>query len=154
MPVSARVWVYQADRNFSESEKELIEKNTRQFIDGCAAHQQPLKGSSKVFYNRFLVIAVDESYNMASGCSIDASVHFLKELEQTIHVNLFNRSQVAFLQENNILTEEVKNLKQKIAEGLIKENTLIFNNLVANVGEFQQKWQQPAKESWMSRFFS
>lgn len=153
LPAHTRVWIYQADRNLTVQEQEMLESRLKVFTENWAAHQQPLKASAKVFYARFVVLAVDESYNQASGCSIDSSVHFLQELEKELEVNFFERSNQAFLKEDEIHTAHIKKLKQKIAEGFIEGDTLVFNNLVTNMQELQQNWKQPAKESWLARYF-
>ena len=35
----------------------------------------------------------------------------------------------------------------------ISKNTIVFNNLVNTVGEWQDFWEVPASESWHNRFF-
>ena len=35
----------------------------------------------------------------------------------------------------------------------VSPNTIVFNNLVQTVGEYQDYWEVPASESWHSRFF-
>ncbi len=153
LPSQARLWVYQSHRSLSPQEAEIVMQKVQAFIEGWVAHQKPLKASAQLLHQRFLLIAVDESYNLASGCSIDASVHFLKELEQALDLNLFDRSQVAYLQGEAVQTEAVKNLKKKVAEGQIQSDTIIFNNTVATLADWQQKWKQPAGESWLARYF-
>ena len=33
------------------------------------------------------------------------------------------------------------------------ENTIVFNNLVNNIEEYNESWEVPAMDSWHSRFF-
>lgn len=155
MPTHAKVWVYQANRELTQEEITLLETQSKDFLEQWAAHQQPLKSSSNIFYSRFLVIAVDESFNAASGCSIDASVHFVQSLESKLKVDFFDRSKVAFFnpEEKVVFTEDLKNLKQKIAEGIIQAETPVFNNLVTDLASFQREWQKPAQSSWLARYF-
>jgi hypothetical protein len=151
MPANARVWVYQANKNLSEEETSLIEQDLITFVEKWTAHQQTLKASAKVFFNRFLVLSVDESLNGVSGCSIDASVHFLQELENRFSIQLFDRLKLAYWDGNDIKTDSLKSLKQKITDGVLQENTLIFNNLVSIKQDFETQWQQPAIASWLFR---
>ncbi|RYF58255.1 MAG: hypothetical protein EOO39_34485, partial [Cytophagaceae bacterium] len=74
LPDTARVWVYQADRPLSDGEVNTISESLQQALNQWAAHGQPLLASAQVIENRFVVIGVDESYTLPSGCSIDASV--------------------------------------------------------------------------------
>ena len=34
----------------------------------------------------------------------------------------------------------------------VYKNTIVFNNLVNSIGEYQEFWEVPASESWHSRF--
>ena len=154
MTSNARVWVYQANEELNAAQVIIIEQESQKFIEQWTAHKQTLKGSCKVFYNRFVVIAVDESFNQVSGCSIDASVHFLQALETALQIKLFDRTQQAFwTTDKKLNTLSIKNIKQQIAEGTIQADTLVFNNLVDNMAELQSNWQKEAKNSWLGRYF-
>lgn len=153
MSNESRVWVYQMDRAIGDEEALEIASQSEKFCEQWVAHNQPLKASFKLFYNHFLVIAVDESFNQASGCSIDASVHLVKQLEQNFNLNFFDRTQVAFLDKGNVFLESISNLKTGIVEGKIDEQTLTFNNLVKNKEELENRWIVSALESWIKRYF-
>ncbi|MCU0446695.1 MAG: hypothetical protein MUE85_17450 [Microscillaceae bacterium] len=153
MPAQARVWVYQADRPLTEAEKSVIQTQAEDFLQTWTAHQQTLKASYSIFYDRFLVIALDEDYQQASGCSIDASVHFLQKIEQELKLSLLDRSQVAFWEGEAIRTEKLAHLKQKIAEGVIQADTQVFVNTISNVEQLHNDWQKPARQTWLSRYF-
>lgn len=158
MPEHARVWVYQAGRSLSAAEEAYALQLGQVFSSKWAAHGNDLKSSVKIFYHQFLVIAVDEAYNQASGCSIDASVGLVRELEQKFSTaensfSFLDRTKVAFLDQEKVLLESTKALKEKIKEGQIKPDTLTFNNLVSNKTQFDTAWVIPVKASWMARYF-
>ena len=102
MPSDARLWVYQNDRVLSDDEVKEIKNLGEQFVSQWAAHGASLNASFDVLYNLFVVIAVDEKQAAASGCSIDSATRFVKELEQKMNLNLLDRMQVAYRQENKI----------------------------------------------------
>ena len=153
MPSNSRVWVYQSDRAFTEQEVEEVERKSSLFIEQWAAHNQPLKASFKTIYDHFLIISVDESFNKASGCSIDASVHLVKELEKELDIHFFDRTKVAFIHQGKVNLESINNLKASIAEGKITEHSMTFNNLVNDKKELQNKWIVTTKDSWLNRYF-
>jgi hypothetical protein len=153
MSPAARIWIYQADRQFTEQEKNQIENSAKEFLDGWAAHGNPLSSSFSILHNKFLVISVDESYNMASGCSIDASVALVRRLEEQLSLNFFDRSKVAFLSNGEIFQSSMTDLKEMISEGKINSETITFNNLVANVDQLNNQWKTPAGETWLKRYF-
>ncbi len=151
---SSRVWIYQSNRPFGELEKKQIEDKLIAFTHRWAAHQKDLRASIKIAHNQFVILAVDESQHAASGCSIDSSVHIMKELENEFGLNFFDRSKVPFLVNNGLELMPTKELKEKIAQGQIKKDTPTFNNAVQNKSELDVKWLVNAEDSWMNRYFA
>ncbi len=149
----AKVWIYQADRMLTQEEVNAILEEADVFISNWAAHGKPLQSAVKIYYHRFLVLAVDEAYNLTSGCSIDASVHFIKELESRFQIDFFNRQKIAFLVNGRAETEDLNALKEKIKLGVIKPDSMVFNNLVDKKTLLESQWLMPAGSSWMARFF-
>ena len=149
----ARVWIYQSDRKFTNSETNALEEGAKTFAEQWAAHGTGLTASAKVLHNQFLVLAVDESAHNASGCSIDSSVSFVKSAEKEFGINFFDRTRVAFLLNDDIYLESIQNLKEKIENEIISKDSLTFNNLVGTIGEMKANWLLPAKETWLERYF-
>ena len=154
MPDHARLWVYQASRQLSEEEVQIVERETRSFISSWAAHGQALTASFEVKYDQFLVIAVDESAHSATGCSIDDSVNLVRKLEQLFNTAFLDRTKVALLDEDQIEMIPFNQIKSAVSEGAIVEKSKIFNNSVSTYGDFKQNWIQSASESWVSRYFN
>jgi len=155
MPSTSRIWIYQASQNLSETQIKELEKRIAQFMEEWDTHGSPLKASWKLAYNRFLILAVDESFNQPSGCSIDKSVRFLQDLENFLQVKFLERSSVALANDNEeIFTVDIKDIKNKVDEGKINPNSFVFNNLVGTLGEIEKNWKVPASQSWLSRYFT
>lgn len=153
MPESARVWVYQSDQDIDSTGLAHINSLATSFLTEWAAHGAPLKSAFKVMHNKFLVIAVDESFNKASGCSIDASVALVQELSNKLNLDLFNRTKVYFLKDDQLSESSINGVKELVAQGKVTKDTMTFNNLVPTVGEFKNGWVIPAQNSWLGRFF-
>lgn len=153
MPDSARIWVYQASTSIDSKQSETIDKRLEVFLKTWAAHGAPLKSAHNILHNQFLVLAVDESFNMASGCSIDASVAVVKKLSEELNIDFFDRSRLYFLIGDEIKESSIADIKNDIKEGKIKEETLTFNNLVPTVGDFRDQWLTPVNSSWLKRYF-
>lgn len=153
MAESSRIWVYQADRMLTDSDESRIQERCIEFFDQWAAHGQSLKSSFKIVHHKFLIVSVDESHNQASGCSIDASVALMKELEQELNINFFDRTRVSFLVDDEIFDLPMSDIKSSVSEGKIEANTITFNNLVEDIGAFNQNWKVEAKNSWLKRYF-
>ena len=56
----ARVWIYQANRSFSETELEEIKAKLSNFITQWTAHGSDLQASFEIKYRRFIILAVDQ----------------------------------------------------------------------------------------------
>jgi len=152
LPPHARLWIYQSNRKVTKSEIDTISDTLMAFTEQWLVHGQPMMASYTVRYDQFLVLAADEGFNAASGCSIDGSVRTIKALGEKLAIDFFDRTTVAFKIEEEIVTVPIAVLKQKNAEGIWDENTLSFNNLVATKSEFEQKWIVSAGDTWLKRY--
>ena len=151
MPDNSRVWIYQSNRPFQGEELNKIGEQISQFVHQWVSHNQALKAFGGLFHNQFVVLMVDESQAGASGCSIDSSVHFIKSLEANFEVNLFDRMNFAFLQNDQVKTAQRTIFSELYQKQEIDDNTLVFNNLVKNKTEFESSWIVPLKDSWHVR---
>lgn len=152
MPDYARVWVYQANKKLPDLEVRKIQQILEDQINNWAAHGADLAGSVQVLHNRFVIVAVDELQNQVSGCSIDASTRWLKDIGAEMNIDFFDRS-VVFLQNNELQTVEINKIKSLVIDDILTPDTLIFNNLVSNIKEFKNNWNIKASDSWMKRHF-
>jgi len=149
----SRLWIYQANRALTDHEVSLINQTLEAAIDGWEAHNQSLLAAVKVFHKRFVVIAIDESHEVPSGCSIDKSVHWLQELGGRLNVDFFDRS-VAYLDaDKNVQTMPVADVKRAVADEVIFSNTSVFDNLMTNKAQWMKRWKVPADQTWLKRFF-
>ncbi|MEN7546881.1 hypothetical protein AAG747_03100 [Rapidithrix thailandica] len=150
----SRVWIYQSSRQLNEEEVQTVQSTIESFIQAWDAHGAPLKGAVQVQYQQFIVLAVDEAYNAASGCSIDKSVAVIRDLEQRLQISLLDRSQVAFLNEQEeVFVLHFSKLKEAVTQGVINEESLLLNNSDQSLETFRQGWKVKAGESWLSRYF-
>jgi len=147
---SSRVWVYHSSRVFTPEESEEINAQITNFCNNWASHNRQLKAAGKVIFNRIIILMVDESMAGASGCSIDSSVSFVKNLELKYSTNLFDRMLITYLDGDTLGTTTLHELKQ-IAEGRT-EKVHIFDNLVKTKQNLIDKGIVPVKGSWAERF--
>src|SRR5688572_33306158 len=128
---SARIWIYQAERKLTEPEKNTISETLSAFTHQWVAHGNPLKTSFKIFHDQFIVLAADENFEQASGCSIDGAVRTIQEIDNTFKLNLFDRTQVAFLNDSVMVIKQ-SDLLKSLESGVWKHNTLTFNNVLVS----------------------
>ncbi len=151
LPESSRVWIYQANRSFTDDELNQIRNEMNVFITDWTAHGADLKASYEIRYKRFLILALDQSLNSASGCSIDASVHFIQSLEKKFKVILLDKMNVSYKQGEYVAYKSLVDFKKMAKQKAVSPNTVVFNNLVTNIEEYLEHWEVPASESWHSR---
>ncbi len=153
LPKHSRVWIYQSNRKLSDDEVVEINDLTKSFIEDWAAHGQGLEASFIIRYNRFIIIAVNQDMQSATGCSIDASVKFIQDLEQKYSIDLLDKMNVTYKQGEFIAHKTLIEFKQMAKQKAVSENTIVFNNLVNTIEEFEDFWEVPASDSWHNRFF-
>jgi hypothetical protein len=152
LPETSRIWIFQCNRSFNEEELKEIRKELDGFIDEWTAHGSELKAGYEIKYSRFIILALDQSQTSASGCSIDASVHFIQRLEKKHNVQLLDKMNVSYKQGEYVAYKSLTDFKKMAKQNAVSKNTIVFNNLVADKGEYLRHWEVPASESWHSRF--
>ena len=152
LPNNARVWIYKSDREFTSEEIEFISLRAEDFINQWTRHGDDLKGSFTFKYKQFLILAVDETFNTVSGCSIDSSVRFIQTLEKELQLDLMNKMNVTFKDNEHINLVKLADFQRYAKEQKVTLETIVFNNMVATKEDFENKWEVPARESWHKRF--
>ena len=153
LPPESKIWIYQSNRKFTEEEFASIETDLKSFLENWVAHGTGLEASYQLKYNRFIIIAVNPENQIATGCSIDASVQFIQDLEKKYSVDLLDKMNVTFKLGEHIAHKPLIEFKKMAKEKAVSGNTIVFNNLVNTIEEWNESWEVPAAESWHSRFF-
>lgn len=153
LPNDARLWIYQASRELTSEEIAEAKTLLRNFVDGWQAHQVSLQASFQLAHERFLIIGVNTAHHPPSGCSIDASVAIVRQLEQKFNISFFERMQIPFRLNQKIDVVPMSQIKQEVAAGRITPDTLTFNNLIDKKEALAHQWEVPAKETWLARYF-
>lgn len=152
LPDSSRIWIYQANRSFSDSELQEITTKLEEFLSAWTAHGANLNASYEIRYRRFLIIALDQQVNAATGCSIDASVNFIQQLEKDYNVDLLDKMNVSYKQGEHVAFKTLTDFRKMAKDKAVSPNTIVFNNLVNTKEEYLNDWEVPAKDSWHNRF--
>ena len=148
----SRLWIYQANRFFSAGEKSQLEDGLKELCEQWTAHQVPLQTSFAVEHSLFVILAVDELQAGASGCSIDSSVHFLKGLQQSLGIDFFDRSQMAFIDGVQVTLHPITSLKTLFEDHTLTGESVAFNPLVTTKSDWIEKGRIKVKDSWLNKF--
>lgn len=149
----SRVWIFQSSREFSEAEAQQAAKLVKTFVEQWTSHSEKVVADGAVLYNRFVVLVADESLVSVGGCSLDSSSNFIRQLEQTFSITLFDRLTIAYRENGVIKTAGQHVFQQLIENGDVNSGTIVFNNLVSTLKDFNEKWEIPLAESWHMKFF-
>lgn len=153
LPDNSKVWIYQSQNNIEIDVGNKIKKHLYDFTMQWTSHGKEVESYGHLFHNKFLVLVADET-NHVSGCSIDSSVHFIKQLEQTYNLDFFDRLNFAYLKDETVHKISIQDLKQAYNEGTIDDETLMFDNLVKTKDTFISEWIIPFKDSWYTKYLT
>lgn len=152
MPDDSRIWIYQSNRDFNDSEIGIINDKTISFLDNWKAHGKDLECSYSIIDKRFIIIAVNESVNPIGGCSIDFSLQLIKDISNTIGIDLLNRLVVNYKIDNRLESLSLSDLKNKIKDGGFSPETIIFNTAINSKSELLNNFKIEIRSSWLSKF--
>jgi hypothetical protein len=152
LPNNARLWIYQANRFLSDSELEKMQLELEKLMQSWNTHGKKLETGYAVFYNSTIVLAVNEDYQYASGCSIDSSVHMLKKIGIELNVDFFNRMQVLYQLNTTCHLISLNDFIDKIIAGEINKDTLVFDTLAARKSDLPEDVLVSVQQSWHKQF--
>ena len=144
----SRIWIFQSNQLISNIDIESLEKKIDAFLSSWTSHGNQLMVASKIKYNLFIIIALDESCSTASGCSIDKLVNFIKNIENEYQISLLDRLDLSYRDKNKISVLRLDDFKRKILEKKINNDTIVFNNLINLKSDLTDNWEIPLNRSW------
>jgi hypothetical protein len=151
--MNERIWIYTLSKELEQNKLSQLINNCTDFVSSWTAHDISLDASFEMYQNRMLIFKVNETRYDASGCSIDKQLRFIKDLEQQFSVELLNRLLVAYQTESNTI-EVVKSsqIKELLANNIISENTIVFDNTISQSSQLNTSWKLPLKETWLTKY--
>lgn len=152
LPEHARLWIYQANRTLTAAEVSFVEESLKALCTQWQAHGNDLHSSFQIVHQQFILLAVDEAMAGASGCSIDSSVRFLKEIQNQTGLDFFDRTRVAFLENGNVVTFALAGLKDAFAQGRLGGDSITFNNTITTKAQLNHQWKIAVENSWLAKY--
>ena len=148
----ARIWIYQSAIELNEKQIAGISEFLISNIDDWSSHGAPIKGSFSIYFNRFLIIAADTNFNDTSGCSIDSSTRWIKQINADFDLDFFDRSQ-GYFENEKLKFFPILEAKKFISSGKIAADTIILNNQISKKSDLDLNWKIKASESIFKRYF-
>ena len=154
LSAAARVWIYMANRTLTHQEQSLVANHLQSFAKSWAAHGVTLHAEGAVLMNQVVVLAVDESVQAVTGCSVDASVSMLRSASQLTEslgdLDLLDRSWVLYIDEENQgwSRKKLHDFWAMRKAGTLKDDTVIFDSTVKTLGELRMEGCKALSDSW------
>jgi hypothetical protein len=130
----SRVWLYNSSRPITPTEALFVQENLEQFAINWKAHSTPLKAKACMLNEYTIAFVVDQTTASASGCSVDSSVRFVKELGKELNIDFFNRL--------NVIIEDEFGNKSLYPYRKLKElnRTSYYNPLIDTLKGLKEYW--------------
>ena len=138
----SRIWIYASEKALTTEHQSHILSYISEHLKGWNAHQQPLTAGVTILENYFIVVALDESKNGASGCSIDTLQKTIQELEKELSISLMNRLNVFCKIEGEIVC--VPSFK---LGSIVNASTPFYDLTIQNKSELHSYFK-PISEGW------
>ena len=154
LPSDARLWIFAAERPMAAAESARVLEETDSFINQWMAHGTPLTAGRDLRHNQFVLVGVDERAAGVSGCSIDALVRRMQQLESALGLELVNNGPVLYREGDAIERVSRDRFAELAASGTVSPNTRVFDNTLTRVGDLLAgKWEVRAADTWHARAF-
>ncbi|MCZ2141190.1 MAG: hypothetical protein LC096_07335, partial [Bacteroidia bacterium] len=148
MPDTSRLWIYAASQPLTTEQKAKIQEQGDAFTEKWTYHQMPLNAAFTIIDDIFLVFALDIVNGDISGCGIDKSLRLVKDWEESFQLNLFNRLQIEYKENDKVVLTTKAQLAEKLNQSTITPTTLFYNKLIQTKAELNTQFLIPFNQTW------
>lgn len=152
LPNDARIWFFMSNRRFTPEELNYLNLTLTNITVNWKAHGTPLKAGYSLLYDQLIVLAVDESHEPASGCSIDSVVHEMQAIEKHLGVHLFNRTDVPIIRDGQIELYNRQEFREALLDGRITEEMNMIDLTSNSLGAWRDGNSKLINQSWAARW--
>ena len=142
LPEQARIWVYASEKALTQNQQAYILNYISEHLKGWNAHKEPLTAGVTILENHFIVVALDENKNGASGCSIDTLQNTIQKIEKELTFSLMNRLNVFCRIDNKI--QCIPSFKL----GSLADKDTLFYDLTILTKSDLNTYLKPISEGW------
>jgi len=142
----AQVFVYPSSRKFYPQELQDLQTEILNFLEENFKED---KFHFKILYNRFLLFFIEREEPISIEL-LDKIANFILYLEEKYQVTLLDKINICFKQGEYVQYQDMKKFRALLKNKSISKNTIIFNNLIINKYDFENNFELPLAESWLS----
>lgn len=150
----SRAWTYALPEGLAPDQLNWVKEQLALFIASWKAHGASLEAGFEIIENRFIILYVNESGQIATGCSIDESISFIKGLSSALKVDMMDRSRLFFRKKgsNEIVEMNFFEAQKAGKNGQLSDYSTAFDFSSDRWGTLKQKFELPLEESFASRW--
>lgn len=144
----SKIFIYPSGRKFYKDEIPEINKKVTSFLN----EMEGVDSFFELKYQRFIVIIISEKTPLSIEQN-DQLVGSILLLEKNYKISLLDKVNVCFKQGEYVQLKEIPDFKNLIKNKGVSKKTIIFNHFVTIKEEYENDWEIPASESWVSHMF-
>lgn len=123
----SKIWLYISPVSIDSVTKKNISSLFKDFVDDWKSHGQPVNGQLKFIKDNLLVVGADYFPDGMCGRAVDAQVRFINQINEGFNLDLLNRTNIAFVQQDSIVVHNYNNLDYLIKKGSVNKSTVYCN---------------------------
>jgi len=155
LPDDARLWVFAAAADIDEFDSPKLLKAVDLFLGDWAAHGHPLTSARHWRDERFLIVAVDQRTEGASGCSIDGLFRTLVELGKGVGTSPVGGGLGLFRDPPGLIHSLSRaDFLELARQGGVTPQTTVFDTTVTTMADYRRKFEGPAEKSWHAQLLA
>jgi hypothetical protein len=152
IPEQAKIWIFPSSRKFYPQEIDGLQKKIENFLNSWEDEKNSLTCAYKLNYDRFIILAIDDTKISLSLTAHDTLTAFIQELEKQYKLILLDRMNVCYKQGKFVQYKDLKEFKTLIKNKAVSKKTVVFNNLIHIKEELDYDWEINIMDSWLGRF--
>ncbi|RXP44517.1 ABC transporter ATPase [Lutibacter sp. HS1-25] len=152
IPAWCKLWVFPSSRKFYDQEISSITETLEAFLNSWTSNNEPIKSAYQLKYERFIIIAVDNSETSLSLKAHDQLSLFILELEKKLDVILLDKINVCYKQGEFVQYKDLIEFKKLMTNKSVSEKTIVFDNMITTKEELENDWEINITDSWLGRF--
>jgi len=144
LPDQSRIWIFGISPALDERKSSRLLGAIDGFLNGWAAHNQPIVSARDLLHGSFLIVGVDQR-SETSGCSIDRMFGLLQQLERELGVSILDPNRIFCLGRDGQVSAISRGEFNRSADS----DTVVFDTVAERLSAVRSgAWQRPAKNSW------
>ena len=145
LPDESRIWIYASENRLTDEQQDYILTSIYHHLREWEAHKVPLTAGVKIIKNHFIVIALDESKNKASGCSIDTLQNKIQQIENKLSISLLNRLNIFCIVDDAIVCIPSVDLRKNV-----NKDTLFYDLTIESKSQIHS-FLKPISDGWCGK---